>query len=595
MKRQMLGILLATLALALPVRAQEEITTSKIYLGASTITNPSGGNVSVGSGDLSGATVTATGGGFIGSCASCTSLPAGQLTGTITSGVQDNITRLGTVTVAPGWSVHLLPSATSTYDLGSSTRAWRNAYIDQINAVLFAKQTQTLYGGWLAVSKNAGLFPSAVGSANTTIDFGQTMSANQFILIRSGDSVGTIGEEYIKVGTLVSGTTYNVTRNLSGTGAKNWPAGTPYQVRGVAGDGWLELNAFDTPRFSVFTQGSAYNNSVENVRIGHLTGMPNSASGIGIYAGDASNYLLYDGTNFKVATPKFTIDGTGVTMVPDLLTFSSNATYKWNRVSAGGTSPTNCASNNAGDQFGVGAFDTATSSSTEVTEIDIHNIMQGGAVGSCAGRAFIDIRAKGWNAGAAHTDVSMSVNSDPSNPLNTGLGLFSGASTSIEVGRTASNDTITMTAANIKASSGVFERSRTARMGEWTAVTYASGNFTAGGSQTWTVQSGDQTTYAYTLVGKTMTLTAELLTTSVGGTPNAELRIAIPGGFAASRAFVASGITIRDSGSSATHEPMLIQGAAGVSYLSLYLLGAPNWPATTNTTNVYVNVTFEVQ
>jgi hypothetical protein len=52
-----------------------------------------------------------------------------------------------------------------------------------------------------------------------------------------------------------------VTRNLSGAGAKNWPAGTPYQVRGVAGDGWIELNAFNTPRMSIFSQGSAYNNS----------------------------------------------------------------------------------------------------------------------------------------------------------------------------------------------------------------------------------------------------------------------------------------------------------------------------------------------
>lgn len=51
-------------------------------------------------------------------------------------------------------------------------------------------------------------------------------------------------------------------------------------MRGVAGDGWIELNAFDTPRFSVFAQGTLYNNSVEGIRIGHLTGMPSISTGI---------------------------------------------------------------------------------------------------------------------------------------------------------------------------------------------------------------------------------------------------------------------------------------------------------------------------
>jgi hypothetical protein len=107
------------------------------------------------------------------------------------------------------------------------------------------------------------------------------MTLNQFVLVRALDSAGAITEEYIKVGALYAGTSYNVTRNLSGAGAKNWPAGTPYQVRGVAGDGWIELNAFDTPRMSIFSQGSAYNNSSELIRIGHLAGMPNGSSGIG--------------------------------------------------------------------------------------------------------------------------------------------------------------------------------------------------------------------------------------------------------------------------------------------------------------------------
>jgi hypothetical protein len=102
-------------------------------------------------------------------------------------------------------SANLLPSLTDTSDLGSSTKQFRRGYISEINAVLFAKQTQQLYGGWLAVSKNAGTFGSAVLSGDAIIDFGQAMTLNQFVLVRALDSAGVITEEYIKVGALYAG------------------------------------------------------------------------------------------------------------------------------------------------------------------------------------------------------------------------------------------------------------------------------------------------------------------------------------------------------------------------------------------------------
>jgi hypothetical protein len=64
-------------------------------------------------------------------------------------------------------SANLLPFPNDTSDLGSSTKQFRRGYISEINAVLFAKQTQQLYGGWLAVSKNAGTFGSAVLSGDS--------------------------------------------------------------------------------------------------------------------------------------------------------------------------------------------------------------------------------------------------------------------------------------------------------------------------------------------------------------------------------------------------------------------------------------------
>jgi hypothetical protein len=67
-------------------------------------------------------------------------------------------------------------------------------------------------------------------------------------------------------------------------------------------------------------------------------------------------------------------------------------------------------------------------------------------------------------------------------------------------------------------------------------VNFAAGNFTANGAMTWTVasaRSGDLS--AYSIVGKTLTIWFSI-TGTVGGTPNSQLLIAIPGGFTAAAA-----------------------------------------------------------
>jgi len=73
--------------------------------------------------------------------------------------------------------------------------------------------------------------------------------------------------------------------------------------------------------------------------------------------------------------------------------------------------------------------------------------------------------------------------------------------------------------------------------GDFIDVAYSAGNFTAGGSMTWTVDAGDQITYAYYLSGRILTVVTYLDTTSIGGTPALQLFIAIPVGFTASRKF----------------------------------------------------------
>ena len=193
-------------------------------------------------------------------------------------------------------SSDLIPGLTDTYDLGSSQKLWRKGYLSEMDAVLFAESTIALVGGWFIIGHDQGSLPADVAAADTTIDFGEAMIPNDFLEFRAALKV-----EYIKVLTLVGGTTYNVTRNLDGTGANDWPAGTPYLVLGNTGDGRIELNAYDTPRISMVTQGATYNAQTELLRIGDLDTnwgyvAPTYGLAIGEYASGVANIVI-DSTN----------------------------------------------------------------------------------------------------------------------------------------------------------------------------------------------------------------------------------------------------------------------------------------------------------
>lgn len=137
----------------------------------------------------------------------------------------------------------------------------------------------------------------------------------------------------------------------------------------------------------------------------------------------------------------------------------------------------------------------------------------------------------------------------------------------------------------------VKERARSFAMGEWTTPTFSAGNFTGNGSMTWTVAAGDVTTYAYTVVGKKMTVLFNIVTTTVGGTPNSSLQIAIPGSFTAAKA-VFSTFNYNDNG--AARAIGVAQVAASGTNILLQTMTGANWTAATDNTHVQGQITFEV-
>jgi hypothetical protein len=211
---------------------------------------------------------------------------------------------------------NLVPDATDARDLGSAEKLWRKGWLSELDALVFAQNAQTLIGGYLMIGKGEGTLAADVEASDTTIDFGQAMTAGDIVCLRAAGQV-----EYVEIGTLASGTVYNVTRNLDGSGANAWPAGGVYAVMGQEGDGRIVLNAVETPRMQILLQGAAYNLADEMVRLGDLNGsfgITSALFGIGIGDYSNGNYLRYDPTNgfwLRGGAGKVGIDGDGISLI----------------------------------------------------------------------------------------------------------------------------------------------------------------------------------------------------------------------------------------------------------------------------------------
>lgn len=194
----------------------------------------------------------------------------------------------------------LTPATTDSSRIGSSTKLFNKAYISELEAVMFVQNAAFAVGGWLILAKNEGTLAANVLAADTSIDFGQAMTAGDFVVMRAFGLV-----EYLAIGSLVSGTRYNVTRSLDPSGANDWPQGTVYLVLGQSGNGRIELNANDTPRISLIIQGATYNAQKEMIRLGDLNGgwgygSAKQGLAIGLYESGKNNIVIDEDGNFKI-------------------------------------------------------------------------------------------------------------------------------------------------------------------------------------------------------------------------------------------------------------------------------------------------------
>ncbi|MFA6282366.1 MAG: hypothetical protein WCY05_07710 [Candidatus Omnitrophota bacterium] len=130
----------------------------------------------------------------------------------------------------------------------------------------------------------------------------------------------------------------------------------------------------------------------------------------------------------------------------------------------------------------------------------------------------------------------------------------------------------------------------TAVSGAWSTPDFSAGNFTANGSMTWTVEAGDVTTYAYVIIGKTMTVSFAIDTSTIGGTVNTTLYIAIPNAETAKKTVYVPCLL--------TDNELPVTGRACVTAsgttIAITRLDGANYTAKTNLVNARGQITFEI-
>jgi len=179
-----------------------------------------------------------------------------------------------------------------------------------------------------------------------------------------------------------------------------------------------------------------------------------------------------------------------------------------------------------------------------------------------------------WEVAADETDPTTSWSRLPLKLTDADIDTGAAISWS-KVSKTSSSlaDLATRSAADL--SSGILPD---ARLNTYTNRSYSSGNYTASGSMTWTVDSGDVLLDRYVRVGPMTYFSFYVYASSVGGTPDTVLKIALPG----SGGYETYGLFWYSDNGTAGIGLVRSNG----TQMELSKLDGSNWTASTNNTAV---------
>jgi hypothetical protein len=149
----------------------------------------------------------------------------------------------------------------------------------ELKTFLLTSSNQMAVGGSIIVSQDSGKLGADVSSGATTVNFGKAMTTGDWIKIQGPDSAGSNALEWMLIGSNVSGFTYNVTRNVDGSGANNWLKDTPFVVIGANGDSRIEIVAGASGSIQLITQGAAWNTQTVQASMSTVAGAITAGAG----------------------------------------------------------------------------------------------------------------------------------------------------------------------------------------------------------------------------------------------------------------------------------------------------------------------------
>jgi len=141
----------------------------------------------------------------------------------------------------------------------------------------------------------------------------------------------------------------------------------------------------------------------------------------------------------------------------------------------------------------------------------------------------------------------------------------------------------------------IFERGRATAIGEWTTQGFSAGDFTGGGSMTWTVAAGDIGGDAYIIIGKTVVYSFNYGTTTVGGTPSSNLKRAIPAAIqptSVGTQIWSTTYIANDNGTEKVGQVYVF--AADNTVINFQLITDANWAASTDNTALQGTLIWEI-
>jgi hypothetical protein len=127
----------------------------------------------------------------------------------------------------------------------------------------------------------------------------------------------------------------------------------------------------------------------------------------------------------------------------------------------------------------------------------------------------------------------------------------------------------------------------------WVDVPFNAANFGAAPSMTWTVEAADVLQNRYSLVGKTLTWSVYLFTTTLAGTASNQLRINIPGpvgSTAKSARFTMPATYISDGG---TNVGGIVE-SVGLTYIAISKINLANFTLGTNSCHLAFTMILEL-